>query len=69
MSREAFEQAVPFFVETVAQVRSDQWEELALGVWNVRDLVGHTSRAMLTVEQYATVGRRTPRLPSRRHRL
>lgn len=56
MSREAFEQAVPFFVETVAQVRSDQWEELALGVWNVRDLVGHTSRAMLTVEQYATVG-------------
>ena len=56
MSREAFEQAVPFFVETVAQVRSDQWEQLALGVWNVRDLVGHTSRAILTVEQYATVG-------------
>ena len=56
MSREAFEQAVPFFVETAAQVRPDQWESLALGVWSVRDLVGHTSRAMLTVEQYATVG-------------
>ena len=56
MSREAFEQAVPFFVETAARVRPDQWETLALGVWSVRDLVGHTSRAMLTVEQYATVG-------------
>ena len=56
MSREAFEQAVPLFVETVARVRPDQWDMLALGVWNVRDLVGHTSRAMLTVEQYATVG-------------
>ena len=56
MSREAFEQAIPFFVETVALVPADQWETLALGVWNVRDLVGHTSRAMLTVEQYATVG-------------
>ena len=56
MSREAFEQAVPFFVETAARVRPDQWETLALGVWSVRDLVGHASRAMLTVEQYATVG-------------
>ena len=56
MSREGFEQAVPFFVDTAAQVRPDQWETLALGVWNVRDLVGHTSRAMLNVEQYATVG-------------
>ncbi len=56
MSREAFEQAVPFFVETAARVGPDQWETLALGVWDVRDLVGHTSRAMLTVEQYATVG-------------
>ncbi len=56
MSREAFEQAVPFFVETVGRIKPDQWGTLALGVWNVRDLVGHTSRAMLTVEQYATVG-------------
>ncbi len=56
MSRDAFEQAVPFFLETVERIRPDQWETLALGVWNVRDLVGHTSRAMLNVEQYATVG-------------
>lgn len=56
MNREAFNQAVPFFVETVARVAPDRWESPALGVWNVRDLVGHASRAMLTVEQYATVG-------------
>ena len=56
MSREAFEQAVPFFVGTVTRVEPEQWETLALGVWSVRDLVGHTGRAMLTVEQYATVG-------------
>ena len=56
MSREAFEQAASFFVGTVALVPAGQWETLALRVWNVRDLVGHTSRAMLNVEQYATVG-------------
>ena len=56
MSREAFHQAMVFFVDAVSRVSLDQWEETALGVWNVRDLVGHTSRAMLTVEQYATVG-------------
>ena len=56
MSREAFEQAVPFFVETAAGIAPARWSDPALGVWNVRDLVGHTSRALLTVEQYATVG-------------
>ena len=56
MSREAFEQAVPFFVETAARVAPERWSDPALGVWNMRDLVGHASRAMLTVEQYATVG-------------
>jgi uncharacterized protein (TIGR03083 family) len=31
-----------------------RWDELALGEWTVRDLIGHTSRAMLTVEAYLT---------------
>ena len=34
----------------------DAWTNEALGVWNVRDLVGHTSRAILLVEEYATEG-------------
>ena len=56
MSREAFDQAVGFFLETVRQVPADRWEAPALGVWSVRELVGHTSRAMTLVDQYATVG-------------
>ena len=53
MRYEAFEQAAQFFVDTVAKVRQDQWDDPALGVWNVRDLVGHTSRALLTAQEYA----------------
>ena len=56
MNREAFYQAVPFFVDAVSRISPGQWDAPALGVWNVRDLVGHTSRAITLVEQYATVG-------------
>ena len=50
-SREAFEAASRWFVATAAEVR-DRWEAPGLGVWDVRALVGHTSRALLTVEAY-----------------
>ena len=40
------------FVDTVAQIQAEQWQQPGLGVWTVRDLVGHTSRALLTVESY-----------------
>lgn len=50
--REAYEHAAQTFVETVQQVEADQWEHIALGEWTVRDLVGHTNRALLTVETY-----------------
>jgi uncharacterized protein (TIGR03083 family) len=53
MSKVAFEQAARFFVDTVGRVRPSQWDEPALGVWNVRDLVGHTARSITGVEQYA----------------
>jgi uncharacterized protein (TIGR03083 family) len=52
MIREAYEIAAGWFVNTVEQVRPTQWEQPGLGVWTVRDLVGHTSRALLTVELY-----------------
>jgi uncharacterized protein (TIGR03083 family) len=52
MIREAYEIAAGLFVNTVEQVRPTQWEQPGLGVWTVRDLVGHTSRALLTVETY-----------------
>src|SRR5205823_6269472 len=49
---EAYAAAAAFFVATVEQIGSTQWEQPGLGVWTVRDLVGHTSRALLTVEMY-----------------
>jgi len=52
MIREAYELAARLFVNTVEQVSPTQWEQPGLGIWTVRDLVGHTSRALLTVELY-----------------
>lgn len=51
VSRRAFADAAAWFVETVGLV-GDRWEEPGLGEWDVRALVGHTSRAILTVEAY-----------------
>lgn len=56
MSKEAFSEAVGFFLDVASRVPDDAWANGALGVWNVRDLVGHTSRAILLVEEYATEG-------------
>ncbi len=50
-SQDAFAEAARWFVETVGAA-AERWEEGGLGEWSVRDLVGHTSRAMLTVEAY-----------------
>jgi uncharacterized protein (TIGR03083 family) len=52
MIREAYEGAAGTLVETTSKVRPSQWLEPGLGVWTVRDLVGHASRALLTVESY-----------------
>lgn len=49
--RSAFADAAAWFVETTALV-GDRWSEPGLGEWDVRSLVGHTSRALLTVEAY-----------------
>lgn len=48
----AFSDAAAWFVGTVASVSPGQWSEPGLGEWDVRSLVGHTSRALLTVETY-----------------
>jgi len=49
ITTDAFEQAAHWFVRTAA--RGDgRWDSPALDLWTVRDLVGHTSRALLTVE-------------------
>jgi uncharacterized protein (TIGR03083 family) len=50
-ARRAFTDAAGWFVSTTALV-GDRWEAPGLGEWNVRALVGHTSRSLLTVEEY-----------------
>ncbi len=50
-SRRAFADAARWFVRTAALV-GDRWSRPALGEWDVRALVGHTSRSLLTVEAY-----------------
>ena len=47
-----FETAAHSFLDLVAEVKVSQWSEPALGVWDVRSLVGHTGRAITVVEQY-----------------
>jgi uncharacterized protein (TIGR03083 family) len=48
----SYEQATRFFIDVTSRVRPEQWDEPGLGVWSVRDLVGHTTRALSTVESY-----------------
>jgi uncharacterized protein (TIGR03083 family) len=50
-SRAAFGAATEWFVRSVALVGT-RWAEPGLGEWDVRALVGHASRSLLTVEEY-----------------
>src|SRR3954465_4828072 len=50
-SRRAFADAGRWFVRAASAV-DDRWDLPALGEWDVRALVGHTSRSFVTVEAY-----------------
>jgi uncharacterized protein (TIGR03083 family) len=49
---DVFEDTAAAFARLVSEVPAAAWTMPALGVWSVRDLVGHTSRAFSTVESY-----------------
>ncbi|ASN39982.1 hypothetical protein CGQ24_13800 [Arthrobacter sp. 7749] len=49
--RRAFTDAALWF-ERISGLAREQWEKPGLGEWDIRALVGHTSRALLTVETY-----------------
>ena len=51
--RLAFKEAADFFVSTVGLTPDDGWDAPALGVWKVRDLVGHTCRSLSIIAGYA----------------
>lgn len=48
-----YKQAVATFLDVLNQVRPEQWDRPALGEWNVRELAGHTARALATVIEFA----------------
>lgn len=50
-AQRGFEQAAEWFVRVVPMA-GGHLDEPGLGEWSIRDLVGHTSRAILTVESY-----------------
>jgi uncharacterized protein (TIGR03083 family) len=50
--RRCFRDAAGAFVDVLAAVPEQDWPKPGLGVWTVRDLAGHTSRALVTVENY-----------------
>jgi Mycothiol maleylpyruvate isomerase N-terminal domain len=52
MAEEHFAEAATAYAALVAAIAPDQWTEPGLGEWDLRALVGHTSRSLVTVESY-----------------
>jgi hypothetical protein len=50
--RAAYTSAAEAMVTTTARVPVDSWDRLGIGAWSVRELIGHASRALSTVETY-----------------
>jgi uncharacterized protein (TIGR03083 family) len=63
--RQHFRDAAGAFADVLSAVGPQDWAKPGLGVWNVRDLAGHASRALITVESYLD-GARTGQEPELR---
>jgi uncharacterized protein (TIGR03083 family) len=50
--RTTYSEAAGFLVDTARRVEPGDWARPGLGVWSVRELVGHASRALVTVPTY-----------------
>lgn len=50
--RADFGTAAHWFADLVRLIPADDWEQPGLGEWDVRALVGHTSRSLITVDTY-----------------
>jgi len=57
--RAQYQSAAAGFLGLLSSLTEDDWSRPGLGVWTVRDLAGHTSRALLTVESYLDVDHTT----------
>lgn len=47
-----FDEAASAYVKLVAAVPTEAYDRPGLGVWSVRELIGHTARALTTVSTY-----------------
>lgn len=63
--REHYRLAAHAFAAVTQDLQPNDWVKPALGVWTVRDLTGHASRALTTVQTYLDPSRTTnhPDLP------
>ncbi|MGV0716135.1 maleylpyruvate isomerase N-terminal domain-containing protein [Mycolicibacterium sp. XJ662] len=52
MTRAVFASAARCFVDLVRDIPTGAWDRPGLGDWDVRSLVGHTSRSLTTVSSY-----------------
>ena len=52
MAYENFAEAARQFADQVRGIAADAWDGPGLGEWDLRALVGHTSRSLVTVETY-----------------
>ena len=62
--RETFAEAARTFAALVARIPEDRWDGPGLGEWNLRALVGHTSRSLVTVETYLAQPVETEEVPT-----
>lgn len=52
LSAETFAAAAEAFVDLVHRIPADAWDGPGLGDWDLRSLVGHASRSLVTVSTY-----------------
>src|SRR5207249_10881660 len=50
--QDAYAEAARTFVSLVRAIPAGSWDGPGLGEWDLRSLVGHTSRSLITVETY-----------------
>lgn len=50
--RQTFAEAARTFTDLVPRIPAGAWDGPGLGEWDLRSLVGHTSRSLITIETY-----------------
>jgi uncharacterized protein (TIGR03083 family) len=62
--RQTFTEAARTFTDLVRRIPANRWDGPGLGEWDLRSLVGHTSRSLITVETYLGQRADTEEVPS-----